>query len=54
MAKTLTERPVFRKVYVNGARPGVRVPMREVLLTPPNPPVRLYDTNGPCTDPDYQ
>jgi phosphomethylpyrimidine synthase len=54
MAKTLTERPVFPKVYVNGTHPGVRVPMREVLLTPPNPPVRLYDTSGPYTDPDYQ
>ncbi len=54
MAKTLTERPVSRKVYVNGARPGVRVPMREVLLTPPNPTIRLYDPSGPYTDPNYQ
>ena len=54
MAKTLIERPACRKVYVNGARPGVRVPMREVLLAPPNPPVRLYDTSGPYTDPEYQ
>ncbi len=54
MAKTMIERPACRKVYVNGTRPGVRVPMREVLLTPPNPPVRLYDTGGPYTDPAYE
>ncbi len=54
MAKTLIERPACHKVYVKGTRPGVRVPMREVLLVPPNPPVRLYDTSGPYTDPDYE
>jgi len=41
--------------------PGVRVPMREITLTPtrmmngdasfPNPSVILYDTSGPYTDP---
>jgi phosphomethylpyrimidine synthase len=41
--------------------PGVRVPMREISLTPtrtmngdassPNPSVTLYDTSGPYTDP---
>ena len=44
------------RVYVMGTAPGVRVPMREVLLTPTrlpgggeeaNPPLRLYDTSGP-------
>ncbi|WP_447863307.1 phosphomethylpyrimidine synthase ThiC [Nitrospira calida] len=41
--------------------PGVRVPMREITLTPtrpanggapvPNPPITVYDTSGPYTDP---
>ncbi|MBI4607441.1 MAG: phosphomethylpyrimidine synthase ThiC, partial [Candidatus Rokubacteria bacterium] len=54
MANAATKRPAFRKVYVNGSHPDLRVPMREVLLTPPNPPVRLYDSSGPYTDPAYQ
>ncbi|BDG60881.1 phosphomethylpyrimidine synthase ThiC [Caldinitratiruptor microaerophilus] len=53
--------PGSRKVYVQGSRPDLRVPFREVALNPtrtpsgerPNPPVRLYDTSGPYTDPDY-
>jgi phosphomethylpyrimidine synthase len=52
--------PGSRKIYVTGSRPDLRVPMREVALAPsrtlqgeiPNPPVRLYDTSGPYTDPD--
>ncbi|MDE3244266.1 MAG: phosphomethylpyrimidine synthase ThiC [Nitrospirota bacterium] len=53
--------PGSRKVYVEGTR-GVRVPMREISLTPtkstnggaptPNQPVTVYDTSGPYTDPD--
>ena len=42
----------FRKVYLTGSRPDIRVPMREVLLSGGEPPVRLYDTSGPYTDPD--
>jgi len=50
--------PASRKVYVQGSRPDIRVPMREVELTPTegrfgaqsNSPVRLYDTSGPYTD----
>ncbi|MCX6020593.1 MAG: phosphomethylpyrimidine synthase ThiC [Chloroflexi bacterium] len=49
-----------RKVYVEGPRDGLRVPVREVTLTPTtgrfgaeeNAPFRLYDTSGPYTDPD--
>jgi len=52
--------PSSRKVYVPGTNPGVRVPFREVTLTPTatsrgpeeNPPVYLYDTSGPYSDPD--
>src|SRR5579885_2613131 len=52
--------PASRKVYVEGTQPGVRVPMREIVLTPtktaggalaPNAPVTVYDTSGPYTDP---
>jgi phosphomethylpyrimidine synthase len=45
-------RSVFRKVYVSGSRLEIRVPMREVALSGGEPPVRLYDTSGPYTDPD--
>ena len=41
-----------RKVYVEGSRPDVRVPFAEVELTGDNPPVRLYDTSGPGSDPE--
>jgi len=53
--------PNSRKVYVEGSRPDIRVPMREIAQsdTPaiggagePNPPVWVYDTSGPYTDPD--
>ncbi|HSA60954.1 MAG TPA: phosphomethylpyrimidine synthase ThiC, partial [Nitrospiraceae bacterium] len=53
--------PASRKIYVDGAQPGVRVPMREISLTPTkamngssstvNAPVTVYDTSGPYTDP---
>jgi phosphomethylpyrimidine synthase len=41
-----------RKVYISGVRAGVRVPMREIHLGGGEPPVRLYDTSGPYTDPE--
>ena len=44
--------PASRKIYVTGSRPEVRVPMREVCLHGGEPPVRLYDTGGPWTDPE--
>ena len=49
------------KVYRQGSSPDVQVPFRQVSLTPtptadgdaePNPPLNLYDTSGPYTDPD--
>ena len=51
-----------RKVYVQGSRPDIRVPMREIELedTPAsfgaekNPPIPVYDTSGPYTDPDVR
>jgi phosphomethylpyrimidine synthase len=47
-----TNEPVGRRVYVDADGRGLRVPMREVPLTAPNPPVRLYETSGPHGDPD--
>ena len=54
--------PGSRKVYVAGARAGVRVPMREIALadTPSmfgvetNAPFTVYDTSGPYTDPEHR
>ncbi|TLS69116.1 phosphomethylpyrimidine synthase ThiC [Mariprofundus erugo] len=52
--------PNSRKIYVEGSRPDIRVPMREVSLSPTttrdgveeNAPILIYDTSGPYTDPD--
>jgi phosphomethylpyrimidine synthase len=44
-----------RKVYAApDAAPGLRVPVREIMLTEAagEPPVPVYDTSGPYTDPD--
>lgn len=46
--------PSSRKVHVESKRfPGLTVPMREIDLTAGSgePPVRVYDTSGPYTDP---
>src|SRR5947207_589997 len=40
--------PNSRKVYVG----PLRVPMREITQTGDNPPLSVYDTSGPYTDPD--
>jgi len=45
---------VGRKVYVDGATAGLRVPMREIALAPPHAPVRLYDTSGPYGDAEHE
>jgi phosphomethylpyrimidine synthase len=52
--------PNSRKIYVNGSRDDIRVPMREITLsdtqtqtgTEPNAPITVYDTSGPYTDPE--
>jgi len=54
--------PKSRKVYVAGSRPDIRVPFREISLTDTpsafgaekNPPVVVYDTSGPYTEPAAQ
>ena len=51
--------PNSKKVYVEGSRSDIRVPMREITLadTPTdmggekNDPLYVYDTSGPYTDP---
>nr|WP_315402463.1 phosphomethylpyrimidine synthase ThiC [uncultured Duganella sp.] len=52
--------PNSRKVYVQGSRPDLRVPMRAITQADTaasfgaeaNPPLYVYDTSGPYTDPD--
>ncbi|MBP7970783.1 MAG: phosphomethylpyrimidine synthase ThiC [Aquaspirillum sp.] len=54
--------PNSRKIYVTGSRPDIQVPMREITQfdTPSqfgaekNPPIYVYDTSGPYTDPAIQ
>lgn len=50
-----------KKIYVQGSRPDIRVPMREIAqssthsldgaVVEENPPITVYDTSGPFTDP---
>jgi phosphomethylpyrimidine synthase len=50
-----------RKIHVTGSRPDLRVPLREIAqaATPTlfggegNPPIVVYDTSGPYTDPNH-
>jgi len=53
--------PNSRKVYVEGLVPAIRVAMREIAQTTTfdaegrpyeNPPITVYDTSGPYTDPE--
>lgn len=50
--------PGSKKVYVDGTREGMKVPMREIEQSGTNgvqnPPIRVYDTSGPYTDPEYK
>ncbi|MFH1496869.1 MAG: phosphomethylpyrimidine synthase ThiC [Verrucomicrobiota bacterium] len=54
--------PASNRVYVTGTRPDIRVPMREIALSPtklpngtevPNEAVRVYDTAGAWGDPAF-
>ncbi len=53
--------PNSQKIYIE--TDGLRVPFREIALSPSkemdgtladNPPVRVYDTSGPWTDPQFR
>jgi phosphomethylpyrimidine synthase len=54
--------PGSTKVYLTGDRGDIRVPFRAVALSASpgphggmeNPPLRVYDTTGPYTDPDHK
>ncbi|MDB5775936.1 MAG: thiC [Herbaspirillum sp.] len=56
----ITPLPNSRKIYVTGSRPDIRVPMREISQSDTaasfgaekNPPIYVYDTSGPYSDPD--
>jgi len=51
-----------RKIYVKGSRDDIQVPMREIQLEDTaasfgaerNPPIPVYDTSGPYTDPNVK
>ena len=60
-AESVQPFPNSRKIYVEGSR-GIQVPMREISQSDTltengdgretNPPVTVYDTSGPYTDPE--
>ena len=62
-AKDLTRiLPASKKGYIQGSRPDIQVPMREIELTDTptglggehNPPLMVYDTSGVYTDPNVE
>ena len=57
--------PASRKIYIEGSDPSIQVPMREIALhvtqagrnnltEEVNPPLAVYDTSGPYTDPEVK
>ncbi len=54
--------PNSRKIYVEGSRPDIQVPMREIKVSDThtdrglekNQSITVYDTSGPYTDPTVQ
>ena len=54
--------PNSKKIYVQGSRPDIQVPMREISQsdtpsksgTEKNPNIYVYDTSGPYTDPEKE
>ncbi len=52
--------PNSKKIYIQGSRPDIRVPMREITLTPSKSApaksgsILVYDTSGPYTEPDFK
>jgi len=59
-AESIQPFPCSQKIYVEGSRPDIKVPMRQITLSSTsakfgeeeNAPVNVYDTSGPYTDPD--
>src|SRR4029077_16769226 len=60
--RTPSSYPASQKRYLSGAYANVRVPYREIALSPTrhgervkeNPPLPVYDTSGPYTDLEAQ
>src|SRR5258708_8688194 len=60
--RTPSTYPASQKRYLAGKRADLRVPYREITLSDTrhgnhaeaNPPVPVYDTSGPYTDPDVR
>jgi len=52
--------PSSQRAYLEGSRDEIRVPVRQIALTPApgaemaDPPVSVYDTRGPHSDPDVK
>lgn len=54
--------PGSKRVYLEGSRPDIQVPIREISQMDTqtlngeekNPPIPVYDTSGPYTDPDAE
>ena len=54
--------PGSKKIYVEGSRPDIQVPMREITQAATssefgeeeNPPITVYDTSGAYTDPNIE
>ncbi|MCP1677034.1 phosphomethylpyrimidine synthase [Natronocella acetinitrilica] len=54
--------PGSERIHVTGSRPDIRVPMREIHQSDTvgsdgrekNPPITVYDTSGPYTDPTFK
>ncbi|MDD3344164.1 MAG: phosphomethylpyrimidine synthase ThiC, partial [Sulfurospirillaceae bacterium] len=55
--------PSSKKIYIQGSRSDIQVPMREIELSPTaksdgsfeeNPPLHVYDTSGVYTDPNVK
>ncbi|MGA8260673.1 MAG: phosphomethylpyrimidine synthase ThiC [Arenicellales bacterium] len=54
--------PASSKTYIQGSRPDIRVPVRRIEQSPTrsstgaeeNPPIPVYDTSGPYTDPEVE
>ncbi|KAB2332804.1 phosphomethylpyrimidine synthase ThiC [Bacillus mesophilum] len=61
MISIMSSFPGSKKVYVEGTRTDIQVPMREIELSATtgsfggekNEPIRIYDTSGPYTDQNY-
>ena len=60
--EALEQFPNSKKIYAGGSSSSIKVPMREIEQTSTqnkdseeiNPPIWVYDTSGPYTDPNQE